>query len=99
MPENKILTGFVLLIILGAYFIPTFIAIKKKDSTAIILINIFLGWMVLGWIIALIWAITSPTDTGVTVLYTCDKCGLQQKFNQRLKYFVCPNCGHSEKFA
>jgi hypothetical protein len=44
--------GFVL------YFLPTIIALikSKRDAVAILLLNLFLGWSVIGWIIALVWA-------------------------------------------
>jgi hypothetical protein len=40
------------------YFLPTIIAAikSKRDTLAIFLLNFFLGWSVIGWIIALIWA-------------------------------------------
>ncbi len=41
------------------YFLPTIIAIARhhRNLLAIILVNIFLGWTFIGWIVALIWAI------------------------------------------
>jgi len=46
------------LIIIAIYFLPTIGAImaKKKNTAAIAVLNIFLGWTLLGWVIALIWA-------------------------------------------
>lgn len=43
------------------YFLPTIIALlrSKRDTLAIFLLNFFLGWSVIGWIIALIWAAKS----------------------------------------
>ncbi len=40
------------------YFLPTIIALirSKRDTVAILLLNLFLGWSVIGWIVALIWA-------------------------------------------
>lgn len=40
------------------YFLPTIIALirSKRDTVAILLLNLFLGWSVIGWIIALVWA-------------------------------------------
>jgi hypothetical protein len=40
------------------YFLPTIIAIVrgKRDIVGILLLNFFLGWTVIGWFIALIWA-------------------------------------------
>lgn len=40
------------------YFLPTIVALikSKRDAVAILLLNLFLGWSVIGWIIALVWA-------------------------------------------
>jgi Superinfection immunity protein len=40
------------------YFLPSIIALarSKRDLLAIFLLNLFLGWSVIGWIVALIWA-------------------------------------------
>jgi len=40
------------------YFLPSIIALirSKRDTLAIFLLNFFLGWSVIGWFIALIWA-------------------------------------------
>jgi len=40
------------------YFLPTIIAMarSKRDAMAIFLLNLFLGWSVIGWIVALVWA-------------------------------------------
>jgi len=53
--------GFVL------YFLPTIIALikSKRDTVAILLLNLFLGWSIIGWIIALVWA--AKNDTPVVV--------------------------------
>lgn len=40
------------------YFLPSIIALarSKRDLLAIFLLNLFLGWSVIGWVVALIWA-------------------------------------------
>jgi hypothetical protein len=40
------------------YFLPSIIALArgKRDILAIFLLNLFLGWSVIGWVVALIWA-------------------------------------------
>ena len=42
------------------YFLPWVIARGRKhhNSDAILVLNLFLGWTVLGWVIALVWACT-----------------------------------------
>jgi Superinfection immunity protein len=44
--------GFVL------YFLPAIIAFArhKRDTVSILVLNLFLGWSVIGWVIALVWA-------------------------------------------
>jgi hypothetical protein len=45
--------GFVL------YFLPAIIALarNKRDTTSILILNLFLGWTAIGWVIALVWAL------------------------------------------
>jgi hypothetical protein len=47
-----------ILIVFGliVYFIPAMVGHGKRNFPAILVLNIFLGWTVLGWIGALIWA-------------------------------------------
>jgi len=48
------------LIGLALYFLPTIIVLarRKKNVLGPILVNVLLGWTVVGWIVALIWALT-----------------------------------------
>ncbi len=50
-----------LLIILSMYFIPTIVAVSRKHHNALAIgaLNLFLGWTILGWIGALVWALTA----------------------------------------
>ena len=49
------------LIGLAIYFLPIIVAVarKKQKLLGIVLLNIFLGWTFIGWIIALIWAFSA----------------------------------------
>lgn len=39
------------------YFIPSFAAgTRHRNFNAILVLNIFLGWTFIGWVIALVWA-------------------------------------------
>jgi hypothetical protein len=51
---------FIFLLLPLVYLVPTVIALvrRHKNALAIVLINIFLGWSVLGWLIVLIWSLT-----------------------------------------
>ncbi len=50
--------AILLSIISVGYFVPTTVAIikKKTDTTAIVMLNLFLGWTFIGWVVALVWA-------------------------------------------
>ena len=41
------------------YFLPSIIALarSKQDLGAILVLNIFLGWTLIAWVIALVWAL------------------------------------------
>ena len=49
------------------YFLPTIVALarNKRDTMAILLLNLFLGWSVIGWVVALVWAV--KTDVPLVV--------------------------------
>jgi len=42
-------------ILLFIYFIPSIVGYNRSDFTQIFLLNLLLGWTLLGWVIALIW--------------------------------------------
>ncbi|OOG53317.1 hypothetical protein B0E48_16680 [Rhodanobacter sp. C03] len=48
---------------LGIYFIPSFVAYGREhpNETAIIVLNLFLGWTVIGWVGSLVWAFTTSS--------------------------------------
>lgn len=39
------------------YFIPTFLGWDKKNRVGIFALNLLLGWTIVCWIIALVWAL------------------------------------------
>ena len=49
------------------YFLPAIIAFarSKRDTVAILMLNFFLGWTMIGWVVALVWAL--KTDVPVVV--------------------------------
>ena len=51
--------GFIyIIIILILYFLPTMCAsyVKNKNTTSIFILNLFLGWTLIGWVVSLVWA-------------------------------------------
>lgn len=52
------------ILVLGAiYFIPTLAAnyLDHRNTSAIFILNLFLGWTLLGWVGALVWAFMEST--------------------------------------
>jgi hypothetical protein len=49
------------------YFLPSIIALgrNKRDITAIVLLNFFLGWTMIGWVVALVWAVKADVPVVV----------------------------------
>ncbi|MDP1623227.1 MAG: superinfection immunity protein [Bacteroidales bacterium] len=95
----------ILLILFVPYFIPSIIARNKVNFTGILLLNIFLGWTLLGWVGALIWAITdkSREEMNRTVKMEINPANTQKKFKCRFCGFehyelttFCPVCAKDE---
>jgi len=53
------------LILLAVYGLPSIIAIAsgKQNAAAIVILNLLLGWTLLGWIAALVWAAMAEPET------------------------------------
>jgi hypothetical protein len=49
------------------YFLPSIVALarQKRDLVSILLLNFFLGWTAIGWVVALIWAVKVDTPAPV----------------------------------
>ena len=78
--------------LLPLYVLPTILAWKKTHRIPILLLNLLLGWTLLGWIGALVWALNdtpaNPSQFGAAAF--CSKCG---KNTPALAQF-CSSCGH-----
>jgi hypothetical protein len=76
------------------YFLPSIVGHRKRSFPGILLLNVFLGWTVIGWIIALVWACTADDSVPVVVMaglparYCCG-CGA---LNSAAANF-CGSCG------
>ena len=54
---------FALMVI--SYWFPTLLAFhwRHRNRAAILIVNFFFGWTVVGWVISLIWACTDNRET------------------------------------
>jgi Superinfection immunity protein/zinc-ribbon domain len=74
------------------YFLPTIIGASrhKTNLVGIFLVNFFLGWSIIGWVIALVWAIsTERADQMAYVPRMPPGTAPQPQVHGR----YCPNCG------
>ena len=45
------------------YLLPAWIGDKKRNANAILALNLLLGWTFIGWVIALVWALTKDHES------------------------------------
>lgn len=56
-------SAIVLLIVLAiVYFVPSFVAAGRKRNGGVFVLNLFLGWTLIGWVAALTWAVCLDRD-------------------------------------
>lgn len=57
----------VVVILIGLYLLPSLVAARRKHNNehAIVALNILLGWTLLGWVAALVWALTPSQPTTI----------------------------------
>lgn len=56
------------ILFLFLYLLPTFVAAVRKHNNgiAISIVNIFLGWTFLGWVVSMAWAFTQNVQAGTS---------------------------------
>ncbi len=69
-----------LLILTLLYFLPAILGRNKADATSIFLVNLFLGWTLIGWVAAFIWACSADRPRPVHYVPVsagpfCCRCG------------------------
>lgn len=69
-----------LLILTLLYFLPSIIGKDKRDAMGIFLVNLFLGWTLVGWVVAFLWACASDRPAYVQyapagAAHFCSNCG------------------------
>jgi hypothetical protein len=83
--------GIAFLFLTGLYFLPTIVAASrgKRSTIAVGALNFFAGWTFIGWVVALIWALSGERDYQ-HVVYVSQNVnmppypyGAQQQWQQR----------------
>ena len=93
-----------LLVSLFLYFLPAYLARNQPNFTGILLLNLLAGWTFIGWIVALVWALSpeprlqaAPAQPATTALpqaaaeavFFCNTCGKPCAAGARF----CSSCG------
>ena len=68
--ENGIIIALALAVLFLITFFPSFIAFMKKYHnmerfSVSTYLNVFLGWTLIGWVVALVWALSKPPEVRV----------------------------------
>lgn len=74
------------LLLIVPYFLPTIIAFSKgrKNKTAIFILNLLLGWTLLGWIACLVWAcISDQQPQNIYITNTSSSENLPKKESEK----------------
>ena len=72
------------------YFLPSIIGHKKRDFTGIFILNLLLGWTVIGWVAAMVWACAAgdrPVYAFAGPARYCTRCGAMTPGAH-----LCPTC-------
>jgi hypothetical protein len=86
----------------GFYFLPTIVgaARHKTNLVGIFLVNFLLGWSIIGWIVALVWAVSTERVDQITIVQPgsyaqparrfCSRCGNDARMGA-----FCAHCGQA----
>jgi Superinfection immunity protein len=91
--------GFFLVVSLLLYFLPAFLARDKHNFTAIFVLNLLAGWTFIGWIIALVWALSSDAQRQPAPPFQQPMASVPQQTMPRAPQpaasatFFCSSCG------
>ena len=57
----EVIVLLIVLVVGGLYFIPTIVALMRDHPSkgGIIVLNVLLGWTLIGWVVSLAWAASS----------------------------------------
>ncbi len=82
-----------LLVLTLLYFLPAIVGHNKRDAAGIFVLNLLLGWTIIGWVIAMVWACSSAPRMPAIVIAGhgcyCPRCGAVSVYGAH----YCSACG------
>lgn len=60
----------IIILLIALYFLPSILGFKLRNAGSIIILNLLLGWTVIGWIVALIWSVSNEKKENIVVKST-----------------------------
>lgn len=88
---------FWLIVIVLVYFLPWFAAANKEGEWGVFVVNLFLGWTLIGWVVALAWAVSlkrkkeAPAGQPSAIMPTARVCPFCAEAIQPAA-IVCKHC-------
>lgn len=55
------------IIVFALYFLPTIIGWNHRNINSIGMLNLFLGWTLIGWVVAIIWAVSNDSKREIII--------------------------------
>jgi ABC-type sugar transport system permease subunit len=71
-------TVFLIIFCIFIYFLPAIVGCKKQNAYSIFLLNLFLGFTVIGWVVALVWAYTKDPEPKTIIINNDSKSPSQK---------------------
>lgn len=86
----------ILILSFALYFMPSIVAggREHKNVNSIVLLNLFLGWTIVGWVVALVWAASHQPERSSNPegkMKRCQHCAEEIQ----MMALKCKHCGSS----
>jgi len=55
------------IVFFAIYFLPSILGYNKRNFSSILMLNFLLGWTLIGWVVAIVWAVSYEKQIDVIV--------------------------------